>query len=202
MSRIIAGRFGGRRLATPSGSGTRPTSERVRESVFARLEHLGALTDAHVLDLYAGSGALALEALSRGALGAVLVEKDRRSAAVATRNVRDLGLGDVVSVRTAAAERVVAEPLHPSIDLLLVDPPYAVDEDALAGVLAGLVAQGSLAPDAIVMVERSSRSPEPGWPDGMELIDPRTYGDTTCWFAQYTPPAGTAEHPQRHTVRP
>ncbi|MFC6707754.1 16S rRNA (guanine(966)-N(2))-methyltransferase RsmD [Flexivirga alba] len=191
MTRIISGLAGGRRLVTPPGSGTRPTSDRVREAVFGRLEHLDAITGSHVVDLYAGSGALGLEAVSRGAVSALLVESDRKAAATIDKNVRHLGLAGV-QVRAGTVEAVVSAPLSPLADLVFLDPPYAVGDEALAGVLAGLVEHGSLAVDALLVVERSSRSAEPMWPAGVELIGPRRYGETTCWFAEYVPEGDTA----------
>ncbi|WP_446665476.1 16S rRNA (guanine(966)-N(2))-methyltransferase RsmD [Flexivirga sp. B27] len=191
MTRVIAGSAGGRRLLTPSGSGTRPTSDRVREAVFGRLEHLDAIAGSHVVDLYAGSGALGLEAVSRGAASALLVESDRKAAATIDKNVRHLGLAGV-SVRAGSVESVVGAPLSQPADLVFVDPPYAVGEEALADVLAGLVRHGSLAVDAVLVVERSSRSAEPVWPEDVELIGPRRYGETTCWFAEYVPDGDTA----------
>ena len=183
MTRIIAGTAGGRRLQTPSGSGTRPTSDRVREALFARLEHLGAL-DGAAVDLYAGSGALGLEAASRGASPVLLVESDRRAAAVIKANVAALGLKDV-TVRAATVERTRAGGAPYATDLALIDPPYAVTQDALAGVL-GALTEGWLADDAVVVVERSSRSPEPTWPAGLTWDDERKYGETTLWFARFT----------------
>ncbi|RNI23268.1 16S rRNA (guanine(966)-N(2))-methyltransferase RsmD [Flexivirga caeni] len=191
MTRIIAGTAGGRRLLTPPGSGTRPTSDRVREAVFGRLEHLDALAGGHVLDLYAGSGALGLEAVSRGAASALLVEADRRAAATITQNARELGLTGV-QVRAGQVEIVVAARLAPPADLVFADPPYALGEDELAGVLAALVGHGSLAVDALLVIERSSRSPEPIWPPDVELLGPRRYGETTCWFAEFVPEGDTA----------
>lgn len=191
MTRIIAGSAGGRRLLTPPGSGTRPTSDRVREAVFGRLEHLDAIGGSHVVDLYAGSGALGLEAVSRGAVSALLVESDRKAAATIDKNIRHLGLTGV-QVRACAVRAVVDAPLSPRADLLFVDPPYAVEDELLAGVLAELVEHGSLAVDAVLVVERSSRSAEPVWPAGVELIGPRRYGETTCWFAEYVPEGDSA----------
>lgn len=184
MTRIIAGTAGGRRLQTPAGAGTRPTSDRVREALFARLEHLGALGGA-ALDLYAGSGALGLEAASRGAGPVLLVESDRRAAAVIKANVAALGLKDV-TVRAATVERTLAGDAPYVMDLVLIDPPYAVTQEALATVL-GALTDGWLADDAIVVVERSSRSPEPTWPAGMSGEDERKYGETTLWFARWAP---------------
>ncbi len=189
MTRIIAGTAGGRRLATPAGASTRPTSERVREALFARLEHLDALHDARVLDLYAGSGALGLEAASRGAQSVVLVERDRKAAAVAARNVRETGLP--AQVRTESVDRFVAGAAETPFDLVLIDPPYDQSEEEIAGVLARL-ASGWLSQDAVIVVERSSRTPEPVWPADVELIGPRRYGETTVWFAEYVPEGDAA----------
>ena len=183
MTRIIAGSAGGRLLRTPPGAGTRPTSDRVREALFSALEARGAVAGARVLDLYAGSGALGLEALSRGASGAVLVEGDRRVAAVIRANVEAIGLRDRAMVRAATVESVLRVEPDAAYDLVLIDPPYAVAEDALASVLARL-ADGWLAPGAAVVVERSSRSPEPAWPTGLVADPPRRYGETTVWVAE------------------
>ncbi|MGV8977332.1 MAG: 16S rRNA (guanine(966)-N(2))-methyltransferase RsmD [Cellulomonas sp.] len=181
MTRIVAGSAGGRTLQVPP-KGTRPTSDRVREALFSRLEHLGALTRARVLDLYAGSGALGLEAASRGAASVTLVESARVAADVCRRNVTTLGFADTVTVVVDRVERFVTHPVATPWDLVLVDPPYDVPDDALASVL-GRVA-GALAAEAVLVVERSTRSPEPPWPAGLERFDDRTYGETRVWFAQ------------------
>lgn len=183
MTRIVAGSAGGRTLRVPP-AGTRPTSERVREALFSRLEHLGVVRDARVLDLYAGSGALGLEAASRGAVHVTLVEQARVAADVCRRNVATLGLSaQVVADRV---ERFVARPVTQPWDLVLVDPPYDVPEDDLAVVLEALA--GALAPDAVLVVERSTRTPEPRWPAGVERFDERSYGETRVWFAQPSVP--------------
>lgn len=177
--RVVAGTAGGRTLAVPP-RGTRPTSDRVKESLFARLDHLGAVDGARVADLYAGSGALGLEAASRGAAEVVLVEAAGPAVAVCRRNVAALGLPGV---------RVVAERVLPwlrrtageGLDLVLADPPYDLGEPELGEVLTAL--PGCLSPDALVVVERSARSPEPTWPAGLVRTDRRTYGETTVWFA-------------------
>lgn len=191
MTRIISGSVGGRRLATPPGAGTRPTSDRVREALFSRLEHLEVLDGATVLDLYAGSGALALEALSRGAAAALLVDADRTAASVARGNARDLGFARRVQVRAEPAERVLqVAPAEPGqrARLVFIDPPYELAEDRLADVLALLVGHGWLAPGALVVVERSARSPEPGWPPGLRAAGERRYGETRVWFAEAVGP--------------
>lgn len=187
MTRIVAGVAGGRTLQVPR-TGTRPTSERVREALFSRLEHLGVVDCATVLDLYAGSGALGLEAASRGAAGVTLVEAARAAAALCRRNADSLGLTTPVEVVAARVQTHLAGPATPA-DLVLLDPPYDVQEEELAGVLDQL-GQGWLAPDAVVVVERDRRSPEPRWPDHLRPLGPRSYGDTVVWFAESAPSGG------------
>jgi 16S rRNA (guanine966-N2)-methyltransferase len=182
VTRIISGRAGGHRLATPSGPSTRPTSDRVREALFSRLEHLDVLPGARVLDLYAGSGALGLEAASRGAASVLLVESDRAAAKVARANVAALGLEGVVVRQAAVAAVLAATPGEPCT-LVFSDPPYDLGEDALATDLALLHDHGWLAPEAVVVVERSARSPEPRWPGAWQQEGERRYGETTLWFA-------------------
>jgi len=188
MTRIISGSAGGRRIQTPPGSATRPTSDRVREALFSRLEHRGLLDGTNVLDLYAGSGALGLEAASRGAALVLLVESSRAAAKVIRSNIRVIDrpgvrvLGDTVERALAAGP-----PGGIRMDLVLMDPPYDLTEDALADVLAALVERGWLAREAFVVVERSSRSPQPRWPDGLELSGEKRYGETTMWFAEPRP---------------
>lgn len=184
MTRIVAGTAGGRALKVPS-RGTRPTSDRVREAVFSRLDHLGAVEGARVLDLYAGSGALGLEAASRGASAVVLVDSGREAVDVARRNVRDLALEGVGVVRSKA-ETYVTTPAPAPWDLVLVDPPYDVTNADLEGVLAGLTP--ALAVDAVVVVERSARTPEPAWPAGWAMSS-RDYGETRVYIG------GPAEEP-------
>jgi 16S rRNA (guanine966-N2)-methyltransferase len=179
VTRIVAGVAGGRTLAVPR-RGTRPTSERVREALFSRLEHLGVVEGARVVDLYAGSGALGLEAASRGASSVVLVESAREAAEVCRRNAAALGLTDVV-VAAERAERYVERPGGP-VDLVLVDPPYDVAEDVLAAVVAGVAPR--VTAQGVVAVERSSRSPEPTWPASLTRFDRRAYGETVVWFAE------------------
>jgi len=181
-------------LYTPQGGGTRPTSDRVREALFSRLEHLDVLQGCHVLDLYAGSGALGLEAASRGATSVLLVESGRSAAAVARRNVAELGLPGV-TVRADTVERALLggpPPGSSPCDLVLADPPYDVTDDALADVLRLLVAHDWLGPDALVVVERSARSPEPRWPAGLQGAGERRYGETRMWFADFAGPPGVA----------
>lgn len=185
MTRIVAGTAGGRTLTVPR-RGTRPTSDRVREALFSRLEHAGAVADAVVLDLYAGSGALGLEAASRGARRVLLVDSAREAVAACRRNVTSLELGGVEVV----GERVRAfldrrPPLD--ADLALLDPPYELGEDDLADVLEALVRH--LAQGAVVVVERSGRAPAPRWPAALEPTGERRYGETALWFAEHAVPA-------------
>ncbi|MEN2740700.1 16S rRNA (guanine(966)-N(2))-methyltransferase RsmD [Microbacterium sp. X-17] len=184
MTRIIAGGASGIRLTVPP-KGTRPTSDRVRESLFAGLEAADELAGARVLDLYAGSGALGLEALSRGAASADLVEQSRPAAAIARENVqrveRSLGRSGIARVHAVAVDAFLRGAAD-AVDLAFLDPPYELSEADLAGTLALLAPH--LTPHALVVVERASRSPEPSWPGGLERIRERGYGDTALWWAQ------------------
>ncbi|KGN31844.1 methyltransferase [Knoellia sinensis KCTC 19936] len=180
MTRIIAGTAGGRELRTPQGRGTRPTSDRVREALFSSLEARDALSGARVMDLYAGSGALGLESASRGAAEVTLVESDRQAASVIRDNVARLGLrATVLAVTVTSALAGAARPL----DLVFLDPPYDLSEEALAGDLEALVSRGWLAEDALVVVERSKRSAEPRWPAGLQPEKVKKYGETVLWYA-------------------
>ena len=170
------------RLSTPAGSATRPTSDRVREALFSRLEHLEVLVGARVVDLYAGSGALGLEAASRGATTVLLVESDKAAVKVTRQNAKALGIPGS-TVRHATVQRVLATtPAEPQT-LVFLDPPYELTEEALSADLAALVDQHWLDPEALVVVERSSRSPEPAWPEALEWEAERRYGETKVWFA-------------------
>ena len=191
MTRIVAGSVGGRRIEVPR-RGTRPTSERVRESLFGRLEHYGALDGARVLDLCAGSGALGLEAASRGAGEVVLVDSSRTAVAVCRANIRALGLRGVRAT-CAKATSFLAGPAFAPMDLVLIDPPYDLDEAGVAAMLAPLVRRRDpwLAPGAVVVLERSARSSEPAWPAGLRRFGERRYGETRVWFAE---PGGTGAH--------
>jgi 16S rRNA (guanine966-N2)-methyltransferase len=192
MSRIIAGAAGGTPLVSVPGSLTRPTTDRVKEALFSRLEAFGVIADARVLDLYAGSGALGVESGSRGASTVDLVESDGKASSVCQRNA-DLVNG-ALARKAVTVHRSRVEPFLERTaedarwDLVFLDPPYPLDEVALTAVLAKLTAH--LAPAAVVVVERSSRSPEPGWPAGLERFAERKYGETKLWFAEpYVPDA-------------
>lgn len=184
MTRVIAGMYRARRIHTPKGAGTRPTSDRTREALFSALVARGAVEEARVLDLYAGSGALGIEAVSRGAASAVLVDHDRGAVAAMRRTVADLGLEQV---RVQARQtRAYLEGVATQIDLVFIDPPYDIGEGTLAEVLV-LLTGGWLAEDALVVVERSARSPEPSWPAELEPVQARTYGETAIWLAARAP---------------
>jgi 16S rRNA (guanine966-N2)-methyltransferase len=182
VTRIVAGKAGGRRLKVPP-KGTRPTSERVREALFNALQVAGELEGTRVLDLYAGSGALGLEALSRGAARALFVEADRRAAEILRGNVAGIGLGG--DVRSGQVEAVVAGPAAEPFDLVLADPPYAVDAAQLGVVLAALAAGGWVVDGALVVIERATRDGEPAWPPNFEPMRVKHYGDTALHWAEY-----------------
>ncbi|MDQ3904113.1 MAG: 16S rRNA (guanine(966)-N(2))-methyltransferase RsmD [Actinomycetota bacterium] len=185
MVRIVAGVAGGRRLAVPP-SGTRPTSDRVREALFSTLQARRDLEGARVLDLYAGSGALGLEALSRGAAHVRFVECDRRAAAVVRRNVEALGLGgpggSAVQVTAADVAVLLRSSTDQPYDVVLADPPYALSDGALSTVLNALSDGGWLAPAALIVVERSARASPPAWPEGVSELTNRRYGDTAVYY--------------------
>ncbi|GAA3000169.1 16S rRNA (guanine(966)-N(2))-methyltransferase RsmD [Streptomyces fulvorobeus] len=185
MTRVIAGSAGGRRLAVPPGTGTRPTSDRAREGLFSTWEALlGTLEGVRVADLYAGSGAVGLEALSRGGVHALLVEADARAVRVVRDNVRTLGLPGA-EVRAGKAEQVVSGPAPADpYDVVFLDPPYAVTDRALGEMLVTLRTQGWLTDDALVTVERSTRGGEFGWPEGFEPLRARRYGEGTLWYGR------------------
>ncbi|OAH14810.1 16S rRNA (guanine(966)-N(2))-methyltransferase RsmD [Streptomyces jeddahensis] len=185
MTRVIAGRAGGRRLAVPPGNGTRPTSDRAREGLFSTWESLlGTLDGVRIADLYAGSGAVGLEALSRGAAHALLVEADGRAARTVRENVRTLGLPGA-EVHTGKAAHIIAGPAPADpYDLVFLDPPYAVSDDDLREILLTLRTGGWLADDAVVTVERSTRGGEFRWPEGFEAIRARRYGEGTFWYGR------------------
>lgn len=181
MTRIIGGSAGGRRLQTPPGDATRPTSDRVREALFSALEaELGTLHGLRFLDLYAGSGAVALEAASRGAVGVTAVESDRRTARIVTANAAALGLP--VDVRAQPVASVVASGPAAPFDVVFLDPPYALGAAEVAAVLTSLLDHGWVVPGAAVVVERSARSVAPRWPDGLEVRRQKKYGETVLWY--------------------
>ena len=180
--RVIAGTAGGRRLVAPKGDRTRPTADRVREALFSSLQP--RLAGARVLDLFAGSGALAVEALSRGADHAVLVERARPALAAIDRN---LAIADVADRAEVVAGELpgVLERVTGTFDVVLLDPPYALDRDVLARVLAGVAARCD--PDATVRLEQATRAGAPPWPDTLLPGRTRRYGDTSIHEAAPAP---------------
>jgi 16S rRNA (guanine966-N2)-methyltransferase len=178
MTRIIGGSHGGRRLKVPAGSSTRPTSDRAREGLFSSLQSLLDLDGALVLDLYAGSGALGLEAVSRGAARATLVERDPKALSVLRANVADLGLSaDVVEADVLAYLRRPSSPY----DVVLLDPPYDLDVDPVLALLPPWLADGG-----VVVVERATRGAAPVVPEGWDLLRDRRYGEATLWYFRAT----------------
>lgn len=184
MTRIIGGLIGSRKLASPAKA-TRPTSDRIRESMFSSLEASNQLAKKRVLDLYAGTGALGLEALSRGAQSALLLESNRQAAAVCIKNAR--------MVQDAIAEegieviaRVLIQPVQKFLDsnkeefdLVFIDPPYEISNAEVITNLDSLASQ--LAKNSLVLVERSSRSEDLSTKD-YELVDKKLYGDTAIYW--------------------
>jgi 16S rRNA (guanine966-N2)-methyltransferase len=182
MTRIVAGAAGGRRLKVPA-SGVRPTGDRAREGLFNSLGSLLDLDGARVLDLYAGSGALGLEALSRGAAEVVFVESGSRVLPVLRANVTAVGLpgGRVVA---GSVPTVVTGPAPARFDLVLADPPYATPVEEVLGVLRGLVGGRWLADDAVVVVERSSREEPWEWPTPLAGLRDRRYGEALLRYGR------------------
>jgi 16S rRNA (guanine966-N2)-methyltransferase len=201
VARVIAGEAGGRRLAVPDGRDTRPTSDRAREGLFSTIvSMLGSLAGARVLDLYAGSGAVGLEALSRGADHVLLVEQGSRATRVIRENIEAIGLPGAV-LAADRVERVLARGPAPAggqdspasaagqdrpeegrYDVVFADPPYALADTAVSQVLSLLADQGWLAPSALVIVERATRSGPVSWPDGFVPDRTRRYGEATFWY--------------------
>ncbi|MCV7228650.1 16S rRNA (guanine(966)-N(2))-methyltransferase RsmD [Mycolicibacterium komossense] len=184
MTRIVAGTAGGRRVEVPP-RGTRPTTDRVRESLFnvlaARLDFAGL----SVLDLYAGSGALGLEALSRGASAALFVESDQRAAAVIAKNVATLELAGA-TVRRGTVAAFVASAAAGPVDLILADPPYDVSAAEVQSVLTALTGNGWAATGTVAVIERPAAGPQLVWPRGWEPWRARRYGDTRLEMAEHT----------------
>jgi 16S rRNA (guanine966-N2)-methyltransferase len=203
VARVIAGEAGGRRLAVPDGRDTRPTSDRAREGLFSTIvSMLGSLAGARVLDLYAGSGAVGLEALSRGADHVLLVEQGARATRVIRENIEAIGLPGAV-LAADRVERVLARGPAPAgghdspapaggqdstegsrYDVVFADPPYALADTAVSRVLSLLADQGWLAPGALVIVERATRSGPVNWPDGFVPDRARRYGEATFWYGR------------------
>ncbi|MHB2023437.1 MAG: 16S rRNA (guanine(966)-N(2))-methyltransferase RsmD [Mycobacteriales bacterium] len=183
MTRLIAGLASGRRLTVPTGRGVRPTSERAREGLFSTVEaELGGLAGAQVLDLYAGSGALGLEALSRGAARAAFVESDRRALLALRANIANAGLAGALVIPGRVADVVRGQPPF-AAELALLDPPYALSAAQLAPLLSQLRARW-LGEGALVAVERPSRESGFDWPAGFAPLQQRRYGEASIWYGR------------------
>jgi 16S rRNA (guanine966-N2)-methyltransferase len=177
----VAGSARGRRLVVPPGSATRPTADRTREALFSSLVSLrGSLVGVAFLDLYAGSGAVGLEAASRGAARVVLVERAAGALRALRANVDALALPGV-EVRAEPVERMLAAAPDQPYDVVFCDPPYA---DPVAEVLDALASGGWLTADAVVVVERATRDPQLHWPDGLQPVRSRSYGEGTLWYGR------------------
>ncbi|RKR73650.1 16S rRNA (guanine(966)-N(2))-methyltransferase RsmD [Frondihabitans australicus] len=195
MTRIIAGFAGSTALAVPK-TGTRPTSDRVREALFSALESRDEIRGLRVADLYAGTGALGLEAASRGAAHVTLVEKAPQAARICRENARLVAsragraTAPAVEVAASAVRTWLLHAAPASLDVVFIDPPYELDSPALDADLEALVP--ALADDALVVVERRARGGEPRWPAGLELEQSKAYGDTVLWWARRVAPDGAA----------
>jgi 16S rRNA (guanine966-N2)-methyltransferase len=191
MTRVIAGSLKGRRLLVPD-EGVRPTSDKVREAIFSSLQSRFDFEGARVLDLFAGTGALGIEALSRGAQFASLVESSTATARTLKKNIESLSLtgNTQVVVRKVgsylndalAANRAQAD--SSSFDLVFLDPPYDLEGAEVDAALSDLANSGLLAPGAMVVIERPTTSTSPTWPEAIDEQLCRTYGDTTVWYGE------------------
>jgi 16S rRNA (guanine966-N2)-methyltransferase len=181
MTRIIGGSAGGRRIDAPRGSSTRPTSDRVREALFSAVESwCGSLQGLRFLDLYAGSGAVGLEAWSRGAGVVTLVEQERRTAALIKANAQSLGFAKADVVIASVTATLARPPLAP-YDVVFLDPPYPTTSEVVDDNLTR-ISDDWVVPGGMVVVERSSRGRGPAWPEGFTDIRERKYGETTLWY--------------------
>ena len=183
MTRIVGGVAKGRRLAVPQ-RGTRPTSERAREALFNSLRGLVEIDGARVLDLFAGTGAVGLEALSRGAAGVEFVESERAACEIVKRNVATIALDGAVLHRRQVGPFLIGTTPDQPFDLVFADPPYAYGEAHLSVLLSTLVEGPWLAENAVVVVERSARGAEPTWPDGLALVKQKRYGEGVLWYGR------------------
>ena len=186
--RIIAGAHKGARLTSPSGANTRPTSDRVKESLFSMLDGYGVVPAANVLDLFAGSGGLGFEAMSRGAAQVDFVDSSLASIRSLQANADKLGLDHSATVHAGDVLQFLAGlpgPENPEsrvFDLVFMDPPYPLGEDAVTQILSRLSTHLDM--ESIVVVERAARSPEPTMPDGLEVFRAKTFGETAIHFVQ------------------
>ncbi|MDT5032295.1 MAG: rRNA (guanine966-N2)-methyltransferase [Actinoplanes sp.] len=189
MTRIIAGVHGGRRLAAPAGSLTRPTSDRVREAFFSTLATMTDVEGARFADLYAGSGAVGLEALSRGAAATLLVESDPKAVRTIRENIAQLKAGAGARLVAGRVEAVLSGPPEGGpFDVVFADPPYALSDAELAEVQRALIGNGWLAGSAVLVLERSTRTAVRGtplsWVEGITADRSKRYGETTLWYGR------------------
>lgn len=188
MSRIIAGAAGGLRLASVPGDTTRPTTDRVKESLFSKLESYGVLEGARVLDVYGGSGALGCEAASRGAASVEIVDKYPKAVRIIQRNVDAVvracsvsGLNPQVKVRHSSARTYLSGTLD-VWDIVFVDPPYALPNEQVVEDIQQIAPH--LAEGAIVVVERSARDSEPVWPKSVRRFAAKNHGETAVYYLE------------------
>ena len=184
MTRIIGGDFRGRSIKVPDAE-TRPTSSRVREAIFSSVEHaVSGLDDLRVLDLFSGSGAFGIESISRGAIEAVLVEKDLRAADTLHSNVSNFGIKNARVVIADAFTEVSQKSGRGSFDVVFIDPPYSFEDEQVNALIRQLAENDWLNEYALIVVERGSRS-HVVWPESVEELRKKVYGDTTIWYGQY-----------------
>ncbi len=182
MTRIIGGHAKGRRLQAPRGAATRPTSDRVREALFSAIESWGgSLSGLRFLDLYAGSGAVGLEAWSRGAGVVTLVEHDRRTARLIAANAEAIGC-TIAQVWDLSVERVLSRVAAAPYDVVFSDPPYDLAAERVRTDLEQLLTNEWIVPGGLLIVERSSRDQAHEWPDGISAHAHKRYGETSLWF--------------------
>ena len=188
--RVISGRFKGVALTTPK-PGTRPTTDRTKEAIFSHLDSWGVLDDAHVLDLFAGTGALGIEALSRGARELVAVESSAPAATLIAKTLttlkhnRSWETGMVARVVKARAEKYAAAATAVSpFEVIFIDPPYAFETESCNQLLAGLADGGLTNERTVIVLERSTRSEEPSAPVGWTITDRRDYGETAVYYIE------------------
>lgn len=187
MSRIISGAAGGVRLASVPGDNTRPTTDRVKESLFSKLESYDIIRDARVLDAFGGSGALGCEALSRGAGSVTLLDTYPKAVAVIRKNVaaveKAMGRTGSSSTRVQQSQALTyVKSASGPWDLVFVDPPYAMPNEQVSELLEALTPK--LAEGAVVVVERSSRDPEPVWGEGLYCFSTRQHGETVLYYVE------------------
>ena len=184
MTRIISGKWKSRMLRVPQGV-TRPTTSRVREAIFSTVLHeIGSFDGIQVLDLYAGSGALGIESISRGAHNAVFVDNDRNAVSMIKSNLGGLGHAQTEVIRNNVAAYLGQPSEHGTFDVVFIDPPYSVVDAVIEDHLELLAHDHWLNPDALVVIERDTQSVIE-WPSGFQGFEPRSYGDTAVWYGRY-----------------